>query len=186
MPEQEEGGCKEIMSGHLTKTFFPVTLEMIDANLEYVTQSSAEVEYENYSVEYMLANHTTNTAIYKIHVNGSTIIFCPDNELDPQGIEEGKDFYLRLKNFFQGANILVHDAQYSLNSYESKRGWGHSAWEIVVDFARSADVKNLFLTHHDPDSTDGALAHLDKTLQQDFADDFDSLQLAKEGTQLLI
>jgi len=186
MPEQEEGGCKEILAGHLTKTFFPVTLEMIDANLEYVTQSSTEIDYGSYSVEFMLANHTTNTAIYKIRVNGSVIIFCPDNELNPEDVEKGTDFYSRLKTFFEGADILVHDGQYSLESYENKRGWGHSAWQTVVDFARSAGVKNLFITHHDPDSTDGALAHLEKTLQQQFANDFESIQLAKEGTQLLI
>ncbi|WP_240894680.1 MBL fold metallo-hydrolase [Fodinibius halophilus] len=186
MPQQEDGGCKEILSGHLTKTFFPVTLEMIDANLKYITQPPEEIEYEGYSMEYMLANHTTNTAIYKLECNGHTIIFCPDNELDPEAIKAGKEYYSRLMSFFEGADILVHDGQYDLESYEGKHGWGHSAWEVVVDFARQANVKNLFITHHDPDSTDRVLADLDEKLQREYAPYFNTIELAKEGTQLLI
>lgn len=186
MPAQEDGGCKHILSGHLTKTFFPVTLEMIDASLEYVTQRPRKEQYKGYAVEFMMANHTTNTAIYKIHVEGRTIIFCPDNELDPEKIENGDAFFQRLEAFCKGADMLIHDGQYNRNSYENKRGWGHSAWEVVVQFARRAEVKRLFITHHDPDSTDHQLAELDEKLQANYSDQFDSIQLAKEEDRILI
>lgn len=186
MPVQEDGGCKEILSGHLTKTFFPVTLEMIDAKLQYVTQSPPKIEYDDYSIEFMFANHTVNTAIYKIEVDGKTLIFCPDNEIEPDNIELDSEFYSKLERFFQGADILIHDGQYNLQTYNDKRGWGHSAWEVVVDFARRAGVKNLYFTHHDPDSTDQELADLDEKLQKRFCDQFNSIQLAKEGTKVLI
>lgn len=184
MPEQENGGCKEILSGHLTKTFFPVTLKMIDANLSYITQPEKKVQYDGYEVEFMLANHTIKTAIYKIQINGKTIIFCPDNEMDPNGIKGNDTFYEKLKTFCSGADLLVHDAQYDLESYKDRRGWGHSAWEVVVDFARRAEVKHLFLTHHDPDSSDEKLRNLDKHIQEKFGDEFESIQIAKEGEKV--
>lgn len=184
MPFQVNGGCREILSGHLTKTFFPVTLEMIDANIEYVTQSAERQEYEGYEVEYMLANHPINTAIYKVHIAGKQIVFCPDNELTPIDQKTNAYFYKKLKEFFYGVDILIHDAQYNRASYRSRVGWGHSAWETSVDFAIRSKVKNLFLTHHDPDSHDSYLERLDERIEKKFGSQFESIQLAKEGIKI--
>ena len=184
MPAQEDGGCKDILAGHLTRTFFPVTLQMIDANLKYVTQPAEKVEYDGYSVEFMLANHTANTAIYKIRVGEKTIIFCPDNELDPRNIEKGTDFCTRMQEFCMNADLFIHDGQYDLDAYKRRKGWGHSAWQVVVYFARRAKVKNLYLTHHDPDSDDRYLRKLDKTLCENFNGQFETIQLAREGVTI--
>lgn len=186
MPEQTDGGCKDILAGHLTKTFFPVTLDMIDANLEYITQPQKQVHYDGYSVEFMLANHSANTAIYKIKVGGKQIIFSPDNELNHSQSNSSSHFRSELYQFCKGADILIHDGQYNRESYEDRRGWGHSAWEEVVDFARQAEVKNLFVTHHDPDSGDQVLQSLDERLQSEFGGPFSSVQLAKEGYEITL
>lgn len=186
MPEQENRGCKDILSGHLTETFFPVTLDMIDANLEYVTQTAAKKAYEGYEIEFLLANHAVNTAIYKIYIDGKQIVFCPDNELDPGRDIKGSDFYRGLKNFFEGVDLLIHDGQYDLKTYKGKQGWGHSPWEEVVDFASQAGVKHLFITHHDPDSDDPKLQSLDEKLQKEFSDSFESVQLARENQKIVL
>lgn len=186
MPPQVNGGCREILSGHLTKTFFPVTLEMIDANLKYITQTEDRQSYGEYEVEYMLANHPINTAIYKIHVGGKQIVFCPDNELTPIDQKTNAFFYTKLKEFFYEVDLLIHDGQYNRKNYPDKVGWGHSAWEESVDFAIRSKVKNLYLTHHDPDSNDKYLADLDEKLTREFGDYFESIQLAKEGVKVRI
>jgi len=184
MPPQVNGGCREILSGHLTKTFFPVTLEMIDANIEYNTQMGERESYEGYDVEYMLANHPINTAIYKIHVAGKEIVFCPDNELTPLDQKTDAYFYKKLKHFFHGVDVLIHDSQFNLVNYKEKVGWGHSAWETAVDFAIRSNVKNLFLTHHDPDSDDPYLAWLEEHVEKEYGRYFDSIQLAREGAKV--
>lgn len=186
LPVQVNGGCKEILSGHLTKTFFPVTLEMIDANIEYITQTQERQSYKGYDVEFILANHPTNTAIYKIHIGGKKIVFCPDNELVPITEKTESYFYTKLKEFLLGADVLIHDAQYNRDSYKKRAGWGHSAWEEAVDFALKSEVKNLFLTHHDPDADDQYLNHLNEKIQQMYASRFESIQVAKEGAHIFI
>lgn len=184
MPDQGvEGGCKDILDGHLTKTFFPVTLDMIDANLEYITQPQERVSYKGYDVDFILANHTIETAIYKIHIDGKEIVFCPDNELDLQESEESQQGD-ELEAFLSNVDLLIHDGQYNRSSYKDKHGWGHSAWEDVVDLAKKLDVKRLFITHHDPDSDDDQLGALDVHLQEEFGSDFDEIGLAKEGSQI--
>ena len=56
-----------------------------------------------------------------------------------------------------GADLLIHDAQYTASEYPAKVGWGHSTVEYVVDVAVAADVKRLVLFHHDPLRDDAAL-----------------------------
>jgi ribonuclease BN (tRNA processing enzyme) len=70
--------------------------------------------------------------------------------------------------------------------YEDKRGWGHSAWEAVVDFASRCNVRHLFITHHDPDSDDDKLRELDKHLRHNFKKEFESIQLAREGKEMIL
>lgn len=184
MPSQANGGCKEILSGHLTKTFFPVTLEMIDANIEYITQKEERQDYEHYQIEYMLANHPINTAIYKIYVGGKTIVFCPDNELTPIAEKTNAYFYTKFKEFLQDADLLIHDGQFNRESYKDKVGWGHSAWEEAVEFAIRSGVKNLIITHHDPDSNDAFLYDLDERIHLQHSSHFDMILLAKEGATI--
>ncbi|PAU95412.1 MBL fold metallo-hydrolase [Aliifodinibius salipaludis] len=186
MPEQgEEGGCKDILDGHLTKTFFPVTLDMIDANLEYITQPMKRMKYEGYDVDFMLANHTIETAIYKIFIDGKEIVFCPDNELILKPSEKS-DYDTKLEAFLSGVDLLIHDGQYDRESYKEKKGWGHSAWEDVVEFAVRLDIQRLFITHHDPDSDDKQLRSLDDHLNTEFGSVFKSIGLAKEGYQIIL
>ncbi len=187
MPDQgEEGTCKDILDGHLTKTFFPVTLDMIDANLEYITQPQKRMQYKCYEVDFMVANHTIETAIYKIYVAGKEIVFCPDNELSTAHEKEKSGFYDQLSEFVAGVDLLIHDGQYNRETYQDKQGWGHSAWEDVVAFAQALDVKRLFITHHDPDSDDEQLRRLDKHLKEEFGQVFKEVGLAKEGKQILL
>jgi ribonuclease BN (tRNA processing enzyme) len=62
-----------------------------------------------------------------------------------------------LARFAQGADLLVHDAQYLDADMPDKLGWGHSTVAQVLELGRRAGVKKLVLYHHDPDRHDDAL-----------------------------
>jgi phosphoribosyl 1,2-cyclic phosphodiesterase len=181
LPEQYRGGAQEILSGHLTKTFFPVTLEMLDAKMDYITQEEGQSKNDFYSIEYMIANHPTKTAIYKVTIGNYKIIYAPDNELP---LESSPLRYLdRFESFIKGCDLLIHDGQFSMTEYKEKTGWGHSAWERVVEIAKKNEVKKLMITHHDPDSSDDKLHEVDKELQN-FQSSFERIGLAKEGGEI--
>lgn len=182
LPEQYRGGAQEILSGHLTKTFFPVTLDMLDAELEYVTIAEEVREFDHYSIEYLVANHPTKTAMYKIKIGGLVIVYAPDNELPLKS--SPIRFLENYEEFIKGCDLLIHDAQFTLKQYDQRAGWGHSAWERVVEIAKKAQVKNLILTHHDPDSNDDLLAKRDEILSRYKGSPFTSIQLSKEGTEI--
>lgn len=73
--------------------------------------------------------------------------------------------------------MLIYDAQYTPEEYESKKGWGHSTWLEAARIARGANVKRLILFHHDPERDDTALqATVDAARRH-----FENTDAAREG-----
>jgi len=68
--------------------------------------------------------------------------------------------------FLADADLVIHDAQYTLEEYPSKLTWGHSPAELAVDFALAAGVKRLALFHHDPLRDDAAVDQLVESCRQ--------------------
>ena len=60
----------------------------------------------------------------------------------------------------RGADLLLHDAQYSLAEYPAHVGWGHSAIDHALAFARLAEVRHLVTCHHDPGHSDDDIDRL--------------------------
>ena len=49
------------------------------------------------------------------------------------------------------------DTQYDSEEYAQHIGWGHGCLDDVVALAMKAEVKKLFLFHHDPDHDDAKI-----------------------------
>ncbi len=112
--------------------------------------------------------------VYRVQYQGKTVVFATDVE----GYMFGNS---KLAGYARGADLLIHDAQYSKEEYTAlptpKQGFGHSIPEIAIEVARQADVKNLVLTHHDPRSVDGLL----KKNETRYRRKFTNLFYAREG-----
>lgn len=181
LPPQEEVGCKDILQGHMSNTFFPVTIDMLEADMECETFQPGTKDFEGFSVDYMWAKHTIRTAIYRFSVGGKKIIFAPDNELPLDSTEESLQFLKEFKEFVRGADVLIHDGQFNRDQHLQRQGWGHSSWENVLEITKGCDIKQLVLTHHDPDSTDEYLTDLCNRVQKEFGSHYEQLFFAKEG-----
>ena len=65
-----------------------------------------------------------------------------------------------------GADLLIHDAQYTPEEFAEKRHWGHCTVEYAVEVANASSVKTLCLFHHDPSHGDDAVDRmLDRALK---------------------
>ncbi|REL24774.1 hypothetical protein DYD21_16550 [Rhodohalobacter sp. SW132] len=179
LPEQYRGGAEEILSGHLTKTFFPVTLDMLASDLTYVTQKEEPERMDAFSVDYLVANHPTKTAIYRFRIKDYTIIYAPDNELP---LTASPLRYIdKFCDFIKDCDLLIHDGQFNLETFKTREGWGHSAWERVLELAKSSGVKRLILTHHDPNSDDEYLNRLSGIVDSYRGNPFEMIEFAREG-----
>src|SRR5207249_11889975 len=63
--------------------------------------------------------------------------------------------------FMRGADLVIHDAQYTEEEYRDKVGWGHSPLEYAVDVALAAGARRLVLFHHDPQHDDAATERME-------------------------
>lgn len=112
--------------------------------------------------------------VYRLQFRGKTVVFATDVE----GYLFGNS---KLADFARGADLLIHDAQYTREEYTAlptpKQGFGHSIPEMALEVAGQAGVRNLVLTHHDPRSDDGML----KKNQTRYRRKFTNLYYAREG-----
>ena len=79
----------------------------------------------------------------------------------------------------RGADLLIHDAQFTPEELKSKEGWGHSSWEQAVAVAEQAGVKRLALTHHDPDHDDDFILKMEEACKKQFANSFFAREMSE-------
>jgi CheY-like chemotaxis protein len=68
----------------------------------------------------------------------------------------------RHARFMADADLVIHDAQYTPDEYPSKKTWGHSTYDYVVQIAAAAGVRRVALTHHDPGHDDRFIADIER------------------------
>jgi phosphoribosyl 1,2-cyclic phosphodiesterase len=67
----------------------------------------------------------------------------------------------------EGADLLIHDAQYTVEEMAVFASYGHASGEYAVELARRCDVPSVLLFHHEPSRTDHQVAELEARLQGD-------------------
>ena len=101
--------------------------------------------------------HPGGSTSYKIEQGPRSFIFATDTEF------YGPDLFNLIQEyhaFFNLADLMIMDAQYSLAEAEQKKGWGHTAMTIAVDCSIHWKIKQLVLTHHEPAHTDDVIHEL--------------------------
>ncbi len=185
MPPQDGDGCKKILQGHLSNTFFPVSIDMLECELDCITVVEQKMDFGDYSVDYMWANHTVPTAIFKFNIQGKKIVFAPDNEL-PIDADDDPEFVDRFREFVRGVDILIHDAQFTKAQHQERLGWGHSDWETVFETTKDLNISRLCLTHHDPDHTDENLDKINFELASVKEEFFKEASIVQEGQEIYL
>lgn len=100
---------------------------------------------------------------YRLFYQGKVAIYLTDNELNSDVCERR---YAEMVEFCQGADILIHDAQYGEQEVRVKKGWGHSSFAQSIALATAAGVKTLCWYSHDPLRSDNDLDQIVANLPQ--------------------
>jgi phosphoribosyl 1,2-cyclic phosphodiesterase len=105
--------------------------------------------------------HQGPTMGFRVTADDRTLAYIPDHEpslgVDLRQLEPA---WISGYRVAEGADVLLHDAQYSDDEYASHVGWGHSSIDHAVTFAQAARVDHLVMFHHDPAHTDTELEFL--------------------------
>ena len=150
----------ERLTRYLSPPLFPVMLRDLPNVTLHELHPPTSFVLGSLRVEADLITHPGPTLGYRIESSGQVLAYLPDHEPalgvrrfpDPAGWTSGFDLA-------KGADVLIHDAQYTSREYEDRVGWGHSTFNHALDFAALAGVGRLVTFHHDP-------AHSDVLLEQ--------------------
>ena len=134
------------------QTFFPVPFSVMRATFHFVPiEAGPPFQVGAFTVRAMLNNHPGRAYSYRIEDQHSALIYASDSEY-----KDTEVFAPRIA-FFQHADALIFDAQYTLRDAWQKVDWGHSSAMIGTELARAAGVRQLLLFHHDPTYSDTEL-----------------------------
>ena len=164
---------KSILENQMREEFFPVPLGSMGAKLKYV-QDESELKIDE-GVKIISTNHyhPGGASSYRVEAEGKSVVYTTD-------VEHGDSIDNRVVEIAQNADILIHEAQYTPEELKNKKGWGHSSWEQAIKVAKLANVKQLILTHHDPEHNDEFLAKVERECQ----DHFPNVMLAKDNMEI--
>jgi CheY-like chemotaxis protein len=167
------GRLEEALARQMEYAYFPITLEQLGATVHYHDLVEGTFTLDDVCITTRYLNHPNLTLGYRLEADGVVLVYATDHEphARPQPDQPGETPSGTLPvhqeehghiEFLSGADLIIHDAQYTVAEYAQKIGWGHSPVTYVVDVALAAHGKRLALFHHDPMRGD---AELDQVLE---------------------
>jgi ribonuclease BN (tRNA processing enzyme) len=186
---------EELVTPLISPPYFPVDMHRLPSRRAFHTLTGKErmiwpagekapkfspdqqrIRADEVRISVHLSNsHPLNgSAVYRIEYGGRKLVFATDVEwqdrCDPAFLA-----------FVEGADVLIHDAQYTPDEYsEAKQGFGHSSTMMATEAASEAHVGKLVLFHHEPTHDDEKL----DALQEEARGHFAQTSAAYEGLEI--
>jgi phosphoribosyl 1,2-cyclic phosphodiesterase len=146
-------GLRNIFNNQYVDGTFPVDFDEIMASIEPSDAlPRGTLIIDDVKIDGTELQHPQGGMGFRFKEGQKVMIFLTDNELreDAWPGRTLSDFVY----FCKDADCLIHDCQYIPEEIASRRGWGHSDLESVMEMSIKAGVQKLYLCHHDPDRTD--------------------------------
>ena len=158
------------LAGQMEYQYFPVTLAQLGATIRYHDLSEGTFQIGAIRVVAQYLNHPALTLGYRLEGDGASLVYsvdhephapyfgaAPSSEAPTAPVKPIHAEDRRHVEFLAGADLVIHDAQYTIAEYPQKEGWGHSPAEWAVDYAVAGAAKRLALFHYDPMRSDEAV-----------------------------
>lgn len=122
------------------------------------------------------AHPKPGVTLYKLISSGRTVVYATDLDVARSRAE--------VVAFAKGADVLIHDAFYTDEEYETvgktRAGWGHSTPRMAASLALEAEVGELLLFHHSPRRSDAEVARMEREARETFP----TTRAAREGVEV--
>jgi len=156
---------KEILKQFIQPEIWPVMIDNLPANLSFITIDDNPVKIsDNTEVFTSLHPHPNKAYSIKLNIFGKIITYVTDCEHPKDHLNPN------VVKFASNSDVLIHDAQYTIEDLDLHTGWGHSSWKNAVDVAIQSNSKKLILFHHSPDYDDQQISNIEKKAQMNFSD----------------
>jgi phosphoribosyl 1,2-cyclic phosphodiesterase len=156
---------RRVVRDQMSPVVFPVAFEELAATFEFRELTDERHSSDGFDVRAFPVRHPGGALGYRFgpawsgdRPGGSSFVYISDNELRAADASASNDRWrAKLVEFIRGSRLLIHDATYTEDEYESHRGWGHSTYGDALALALESGVETLVLFHHSPDRSDDEL-----------------------------
>src|SRR5438093_1203901 len=116
------------LTRYLSPPLFPVHLRDLDCMLELHEVPCGDIEVGEFRIRSALIAHPGPTVGYRVSTSTASLAYLPDHEpaLGVRSFPQSGDWTSGY-GLAEGADLLIHDAQYNHAEYEERIGWGHSS-----------------------------------------------------------
>jgi phosphoribosyl 1,2-cyclic phosphodiesterase len=147
-----QASIKQIISKIMAPPNFPVNFEDIRADIIYHDACEESFTIKSMSITPIPLSHPNQGLGYRFTEDGKSFVFLTDNELTfkhPGGVD-----FQDYCDFSAGADLLVHDAEFTEEEYKKTKTWGHSVYRDALRLALEAGVRKFGLFHHNQERSD--------------------------------
>jgi phosphoribosyl 1,2-cyclic phosphodiesterase/DNA-binding response OmpR family regulator len=191
-PKGMRRSLRDALEGQMQYSYFPVQLDELGAEIRYHELVEGVFQIADVTIRTRYLNHPALTLGFRLEAAGTAIVYASDHEphsrhlADGTGEINGED--LRHCEFLAGADLVIHDAQFTAEEYPRKIGWGHSTVDYALALCRAAGVKRVALTHHDPSRDDDAIDRIVAKAHASLKGSSTVMEVsaAREGTTLFV
>lgn len=155
-PQQDDGTLAELFDGFMRPPYFPVTCAELRGDIRFHEVLKDEFMIGPAKVIVRPVPHNGPTVGYRVVWDGRVVTYISDHQA-PLGLDTVADSVVELAH---GADVLIHDAQYTRSEFEEKSHWGHCTVDYAVTVALEANARKLVLFHHDPSHGDDRMDEL--------------------------
>jgi phosphoribosyl 1,2-cyclic phosphodiesterase len=162
-PAQPDGlTLEQAFEDFMRPPYFPVRFTDLRGDISFRDVSDCDLTIGDAKVMVRTVPHVGDTNGYRVEMGGAVVAYISDHQQPMDGTMDIPDRVLELCD---GADVLIHDAQYTPEEFEQKKHWGHCTVEYAVKVAAESGAKMLCLFHHDPSHGDDAVdGMLDRAL----------------------
>lgn len=154
-PQQDDGRpLAEVFEEMICPPVFPVTIAQFAGTVRYHELNDDDFTIGGVKVRSRLVPHLGPTLGFRVEWNGRSVVYMSDHQQPHDGsfsLTQGA------RDLAEGADLLIHDSQYTAAEFPAKNNWGHCTVDYAIWLAQECRVKTLALFHHDPTRTDAAL-----------------------------
>jgi phosphoribosyl 1,2-cyclic phosphodiesterase len=146
------------LTKYLSPPLFPVRLRDLPSRLHLHDVPMDAFAIASLQVYAALVFHPGPTVGYRFVERSHSVVYIPDHEpaLGARSFP-GSPRWTSGYDLAQGADLLIHDAQFTAEEYDHRVGWGHSAIDDTARFAELVGAHRLVTFHHDPSHSDDTL-----------------------------
>jgi phosphoribosyl 1,2-cyclic phosphodiesterase len=142
-------------NGQMSSPYFPVHMQSMGSEKDFHLMEH-DMTIGDMTISCKKLSHPGDSYSFKVNDGKSSFIYATDTELSTEDFKKTEENTA----YFENADLVVMDAQYTLGEAIEKYNWGHSAFSMGVDFAANWGVKHLVLFHHDPTYDDRKLFNI--------------------------